>query len=71
MAEEVSSIVHKLCYGDASKVSANPVSSVIKKAAAMGLDEKEILKEAISIGLPANVGQQIVVEMQQHHSEIR
>jgi hypothetical protein len=72
---EATCAVDKLCYGMAeTRISEDDISlrclNVVKKAAALGLDRKEILAEATTAGLE-KLGTRIADEMQNRNSEIR
>ena len=72
----IDAAIDKVCYPP-SKVPEvvhqhqKVCEGIVRKAAALGLDDKEILSEAVNVGLPEKLARQIPDGMKRRHNEIR
>jgi hypothetical protein len=72
----VDSAIDRLCYPqsnvqDIDHPQYKICEDLVRKAAALGFDDKEMLGEAANVGLPEKLAGQICEGMQRRHNETR
>ncbi len=75
-ANIVDAAIDKLCYPPSNVQEVNQpqmkeCEELVRKAAALGLDDKDIVGEAANVGLSEQLARQISERMQRRHNEIR